>query len=255
MRASLHEAFFTSKGDRALVVKLYNEHIAKLGNVMVRFCEAMDGEYEGELNAAGEMEGLGTKRYADGSVYEGEWEANHKAGRGKMQGADGNVYEGEYTDGQREGRGIYRYPSGATYDGQWKAGKMDGRGTYHFANGNVYEGEYRADKKEGRGAFKYADGDIEVSCFEAGARVGEGVRWAADKHMAWRLHDGQPVEVISLEEAKRLIERIRVSDALQPNGIYLDVSSTFFHSNPALNPITDAITSAFTTIRTTEVSA
>ena len=95
----------------------------------------------------------------------------------------------------------------------------------------------------------------QVSCFEAGARVGEGVRWAADKHMAWRLHDGQPVEAISLEEAKRLIERIRVSDALQPNGLYLDVSSTFFHSNPALNPITDAITSAFTTIRTTEVSA
>ena len=62
----------------------------------------------------------------------------------------------------------------------------------------------------------------------------------------------------------------QVSDALQPNGLYLDVSSTFFHSNPALNPITDAITSvvnpalnpitdaitsAFTTSRTTEVSA
>ena len=163
VRSSLHEAFFTSKGDRALVVRLYNEHIAKLGHVMVRWCEAVEGEYEGERNAAGEMEGHGTKRYADGSVYEGEWKANHKAGRGMMRGADGNVYEGEYKDGQREGRGIYQYPSGAVYDGQWKAGKMDGHGTYHFANGNVYEGEYRADKKEGRGAFKYADGDIEVS--------------------------------------------------------------------------------------------
>ena len=163
VRSSLHEAFFTSKGDRALVVRLYNEHIAKLGHVMVRWCEAVEGEYVGERNAAGEMEGHGTKRYADGSVYEGEWKANHKAGRGMMRGADGNVYEGEYKDGQREGRGIYQYPSGAVYDGQWKAGKMDGHGTYHFANGNVYEGEYRADKKEGRGAFKYADGDIEVS--------------------------------------------------------------------------------------------
>ena len=77
VRSSLHEAFFTSKGDRALVVRLYNEHIAKLGNVMVRFCEAMEGEYEGELNAAGEMEGLGTKRYADGSVIECESRANN----------------------------------------------------------------------------------------------------------------------------------------------------------------------------------
>ena len=47
--------------------------------------------------------------------------------------------------------------------------------------------------------------------------MGEGARWAADKHIAWRLHDGQPVEAISLEEAKRLIERIQVSDALQPS--------------------------------------
>ncbi len=34
------------------------------------FCEAVDGENEGERNAAVEMEGLGTKRYADGSVFE-----------------------------------------------------------------------------------------------------------------------------------------------------------------------------------------
>ena len=115
-----------------------------------------------------------------------------------------------------------------------------------------------------------------MSFFEAGARVGDGVRWAADKHMAWRLQDGQPVEAISLDEAKRHIERIQVSDAqlnglyrsplmtldcpshqvtdaLQPNGLYLDVSSTFFQSNPALNPITDAITFAFT-IRCTEIT-
>ena len=34
---------------------------------------AEEGECEGERNTAGEMEGLGTKRNADGSVYEGEW--------------------------------------------------------------------------------------------------------------------------------------------------------------------------------------
>ena len=58
-----------------------------------------------------------------------------------------------------------------------------------------------------------------MSFFEAGARVGDGVRWAADKHMAWRLQDGQPVEAISLDEAKRHIERIQASDA-QLNGLY-----------------------------------
>ena len=43
--------------------------MSKLGNVLVR---AEEGECEGERNMAGEMEWLGTKRYADGSVYEGE---------------------------------------------------------------------------------------------------------------------------------------------------------------------------------------
>ena len=51
-------------------MRLLFEHMSKLGNVLVR---AEEGECEGERNTAGEMEGLGTKRNADGSVYEGEW--------------------------------------------------------------------------------------------------------------------------------------------------------------------------------------
>ena len=48
-------------------MRLLFEHMSKLGNVLVR---AEEGECEGERNMAGEMEWLGTKRYADGSVYE-----------------------------------------------------------------------------------------------------------------------------------------------------------------------------------------
>ena len=62
-------------------MRLLFEHNSKLGNVLVR---AEEGECEGERNTAGEMEGLGTKRNADGSVYEGEWleQANHRRLRG-----------------------------------------------------------------------------------------------------------------------------------------------------------------------------
>ncbi len=52
------------------------------------WCEAVDGEYEGERNAAGEMEGLGTKRYAVGSVYDErrvEGESSYDKGRGTMR--------------------------------------------------------------------------------------------------------------------------------------------------------------------------
>ena len=60
---------------------------------MVRWCEAVEGEYEGERNAAGEMEGHGTMVCGRQRLY-----------RWRVQGC-----------GQREaveGRGIYRYPSG-----------------------------------------------------------------------------------------------------------------------------------------------
>ena len=60
---------------------------------MVRWCEAVEGEYEGERNAAGEMEGHGTMVCVRQRLY-----------RWRVQGC-----------GQREaveGRGIYRYPSG-----------------------------------------------------------------------------------------------------------------------------------------------
>ena len=57
-------------------MRLLFEHVSKLGNVLVR---AEEGECEGQRNTAGEMEGLSTKRYADGSVYESDvWKANHK---------------------------------------------------------------------------------------------------------------------------------------------------------------------------------
>ena len=44
-------------------MRLLFEHMSKLGSVLVR---AEEGECEGERNTAGEMEGLGTKRNADG---------------------------------------------------------------------------------------------------------------------------------------------------------------------------------------------
>ena len=63
-------------------------------------------------------------------------------------------------------------------------------------------------QRQGRGMFRYADGHTEVSVFDAGVRVGEGVRLTADKRTAWRLQHGQPLEEISIEEAKRVIERL-----------------------------------------------
>ena len=143
-------------------------------------------KYEGELNAAGQREGRGTMRLADGVEYTGEW----RAGRG-------------------EGRGTFRYGSGNEYTGEFKAGNEDGRGTCRYASGDVYTGEWKAGKKNGRGTMRRADGSVYVVRFEAGgAPIGEGAMWSADGQTAWRLRDGQPVETIYLEEARAIAARV-----------------------------------------------
>ena len=49
---------------------------------------------------------------------------------------------------------------------------------------------------------------METGFYKAGADVGEGVKWLAGGQEARRLRDGQPVEAISLEEARRAVARL-----------------------------------------------
>jgi len=62
--------------------------------------------YEGEYNAAGEYEGRGVMRYADGDVYDGEWKAGMKEGRGVYRCANGIVVSGFYKQGADVGEGV-----------------------------------------------------------------------------------------------------------------------------------------------------
>ena len=137
--AAIEEAAFTGKGDKPVVVQLYRAYATKVNNAMADSGEGVEGEYEGEYNAAGEFEGRSVMRYA---------------------------------------------------------------------NGDVYEGEYKAGEKEGRGVYRYANGNVESGFYKQGADVGEGVRWMADGQGAARLRDGNPVEMISLEEARQTAERL-----------------------------------------------
>ena len=144
VRSSIRDAVFTGKGDKEVVMRLYDEYITKIGNAM-NAGEGVAGEYEGERNAAGEEEGRGTYRYANGAVYEGEWKAGKQEGRGKFRWDDGDEYEGEFKADQIEGHGTYRFANGDVYEGEWMAGKQEGRGTKWSAAGAVvFEGEWKA---------------------------------------------------------------------------------------------------------------
>jgi len=149
--------------------------------------EVVPGRYEGQRSAAGERHGNGVYYFADGGVYEGEWRFNLQEGEGRMRYASGNVYEGAWVGGMQEGRGRFRFASGSEYDGAWLNGK-----------------------RNGSAVCRYVDGRAEVAAFKDGANDrGEGVMWSADRRVAWRIvRDGEYVEEISLEEARRVAERI-----------------------------------------------
>jgi hypothetical protein len=233
VRSSIRSAAFSSEADRAKVVKLFDDYITKIAIAMAGSGEGQAGEYVGERNAAGEMEGRGKYVYADGAVYEGEWKADKKEGRGIFRSSSGAVYEGEYKAGEKEGRGIFRWANGNVYEGEYKAGKREGRGIFRWANGNVYEGEYKADEREGRGIERAANGDVYEGEFKAGKREGQGtylcadgrievgfykagtsvgeresVLWTADGWTAIQVQDGKWVKTMSLEEAERRVERL-----------------------------------------------
>ena len=80
---------------------------------------------------------------------------------------------------------------------------------------------------EGRSKHRFANGEVTVCFYKADEPVGEGVKWSADGQTAWRLrdgdevHDGQVVEEISLEEARRIAEAVGVPEPLPARGATL----------------------------------
>ena len=145
--------------------------------------------YDGEFKA-GNKEGHGTMRYADGTVYEGAWVDGHFEGHGKMRYANGFFYEGTFKGSMKDGRGTMRYPDGGSYEGEWLKDTFNGqgrlemgqwagtgatstileglfvannleRGKVTFANGDVYEGAWRNNGPHGEGRFTSADGSVQ----------------------------------------------------------------------------------------------
>jgi hypothetical protein len=76
-------------------------------------------------------------------------------GRGTFKYADGSVYEGEFRGGRREGRGAMTFAQdGSTFVGEWKAGKQHGGGTFTGkVYGDVYRGEWREGHEDGAGLY------------------------------------------------------------------------------------------------------
>lgn len=127
---------------------------------------------------------MGTAEYRrqviDGNVCEGMFLGNDRVWKGKISYANGNVYEGEWNNQGPYGEGIYtlksgqkrigrffdngkgkgkiEYPDGFYYEGEWNLSGRHGFGKT-IINDIICEGEYLNDDRVGKGKFIWPNGD------------------------------------------------------------------------------------------------
>ena len=80
-----------------------------------------------------------------GDEYSGYWLDDVKHGHGKYVWADGDVYEGDWERDKRNADGECSYSNGDLYVGQWQDDLRHGWGRLVWADGNTYEGGWKND--------------------------------------------------------------------------------------------------------------
>ena len=93
--------------------------------------DGTDNVYRGDRNAQGLRHGKGKFRFANGSVYDGEWKLGYRHGLGEWK-------EGGHDDSKHD-----------VYKGQWAHDLKHGKGRMEFANGDIVIGTWKHDRLNG----------------------------------------------------------------------------------------------------------
>ncbi len=115
------------------------------------------GVYTGTVNSSGMMQGVGTLRLLNGSVYTGEFVLSQYHGSGELTEANGAKFVGKWYCGKRLGKGVMTYADKSKYEGDWMEDQRSGTGAMVYADDSVYEGGWHQDKYDGDGAFRSDD--------------------------------------------------------------------------------------------------
>jgi hypothetical protein len=124
----------------------------------------------------GQRFGSGLCRFANGSIYEGQWQDNKPHGIGTfIYSGNTGIAIGEWNNGKLEGKGTYKWGDGRIYEGEWSDSKINGTGFYLFANGDTYEGDFVDNKFHGNGRYSWKrSGNIYEGAWKQGKRHGRG---------------------------------------------------------------------------------
>ena len=149
------------------------------------------------------MHGYGRYAYANGAVYEGDFDTGSMQGDGVIVYADGARYEGAWLADEAHGQGIRTLANGAQYRGMFAMGKvggareggstrgqrcsldsctplpphrrqMHGRGTSYQSNGDRFSGAWEDGQRAGDGSLRYANGDVLRCPWAVGTLQGSG---------------------------------------------------------------------------------
>ena len=129
--------------------------------------------------------GSGTKLYASGSKYVGQFLNGQRSGIGSLYYADGTKYQGEWLKDKPDGEGVETLPDGSKREGIWQGGRLikkiekndlvdkgieerqtgcisgdckNGKGIYIYHSGAIYIGDFQSGEVHGYGSCHYPDG-------------------------------------------------------------------------------------------------
>jgi hypothetical protein len=136
------------------------------------------GEYVGEWKD-GRFHGQGTRTWASGThkgaSYVGGWKGGETHGQATFIYADGDKYVGEFREGGlQHGQGTYTWANGDKYVGEFKDGKKHGWGEKILSNSSKYVGEWKDNNFNGQGTLTWANGNTHVGEFKDGKFHGQG---------------------------------------------------------------------------------
>jgi len=121
------------------------------------------------------MTGVGTRRWPNGQIYEGELFRGERHGYGTLVEADGAMYTGDWQEQRRHGIGKYTASRGAyTYEGGWSRHHFEGCGKYSTPDGATFDGTFLAGQRHGAGVDIGSDGSRYTGGWQEGVRHGYG---------------------------------------------------------------------------------
>ena len=101
----------------------------------------------------------GSRPRVGGGGYVGEFRDGNIEGKGTYKFSDGTIYHGNFDKGLRSGFGEIRYADGATYTGEWKDNWREGKGKQVESDGSTFEGTFKGDS-QWSGTLTFADGTV-----------------------------------------------------------------------------------------------